>query len=248
MSHAEITSLQDMPRDQARLDRRYPPGRIGVISADLARYHSFTMSLVGVKYPYGTEIHHQRGVDICDSLNKIVSAHLASPGEDWIWIMGDDHAFDNNILVQLLSRMYDDGLDMVAPIVLSRQPPFPTVMGQYDEAKRQVTVVPLQAAQGLQKVDCVGSAGLLVRRKVFQAMPAPWFEAGSLLRTGLGEDWWFCLKARRLGFQTYVDMEIPMGHTIDACIWPFRDVDGVGVRLDFNGRAELKINQTVIPT
>jgi hypothetical protein len=128
---------------------------------------------------------------------------------------------------------------------MGRQPPFNTVVGAVNDAANRIDSVPIMDLHGLAPVDVVGSAGLLVHRRVFEAMPPPWFEAGSLLRHGLGEDWWFCLKAKKLGFQTWVDTALPMGHTTTVTLWPHQRADGTGgVQIDLDNQYKLVVDHT----
>ena len=43
---------------------------------------------------------------------------------------------------------------------------------------------------------------------------------------GADEDTWFFLKARRLGFTAYMDLDTPIGHLTTANVWPERDEKG----------------------
>jgi GT2 family glycosyltransferase len=238
-----LARLLAAPVQEARTDRTYPGGTIGVLSTDLARYASFAMSLLGVKYPWGTSISWQRGADICHSCNRLVREMTG----DWLWILGDDHVFDTDLLLRLLSRMYDDGCDLVAPLVLGRAAPFPTVIGVLGADGRSLSPKPIAECQGRFEVDAVGSAGLLVRRAVLTAMADPWFEASRLTRGALGEDWWFCLQARRAGFTIWVDADTTMGHTTSMTLWPYHTGSTSGVRLDLGGGFNLAVQQ-VTPT
>jgi hypothetical protein len=50
---------------------------------------------------------------------------------------------------------------------------------------------------------------MLVRRRVIEAMSYPYFEHTI---PGTGEDSMFCRKARKLGFKTYLDPDLCVGH------------------------------------
>ena len=226
-----LDRLVGLPIAEARCDRTFPAGTIGVVSADLARYADFSVALAGVKYPYGSTMIWQRGCDLTNNFNRLAR----EMDGDWLWIMGDDHFFDSNILFRLLDRMYGSGqCDLVAPLCLGRQAPFPTVMGMVDEAAKTVRPVFIHDCvdKGLLPVDVVGSAGLLVRKRVFETLVDPWFEAGCLTRTGLGEDWYFCWKARRAGFQTWVDTTVPLGHITQMTVWPHLANGTSGARIE----------------
>jgi hypothetical protein len=235
----------------ARCDRGYPPGRIGVISADLARYNDFMMSLCGIKYPYGTTLANERGCDIVSSCNKLVAGLLGS-AEQWLWILGDDHVFGPDLLVQLLRHLYGETpRDLVAPLVAARQAPFPSVMGMIEEVpEKRIRTVLFNECTGVMPVDVVGSAGLLVHRRVFERMGSPWFRAGSIVATGLGEDWDFCRRANALGFPLVIDTTLRMGHTTSMTIWPATPAqDGfAGVLLDLGSNHAVQIRHEVAAT
>lgn len=66
---------------------------------------------------------------------------------------------------------------------------------------------------GLVEAKSVGFGLCLIRTEVFDAMPRPWFdtywftdETGK--RAIIGEDVYFCHKARHAGFKTYVDQDL----------------------------------------
>lgn len=60
---------------------------------------------------------------------------------------------------------------------------------------------------GPNEVDAVGTGCIMVRREVFEKMPAPWFEFIKDERGMLkaGEDFSFCQKAKELGFSIQFD-------------------------------------------
>lgn len=67
----------------------------------------------------------------------------------------------------------------------------------------------------LEKVDALGTGCMLIKRKVFETMAAPWFEYkpypedSTQVQT---EDVVFCDKARALGFEIWCDGTIKCGH------------------------------------
>jgi len=66
------------------------------------------------------------------------------------------------------------------------------------------------------KVDASGFGFVLIHRSVFDIMPAPWFQLNVVYEpTGgrYGHDYLFCLKAKDLGIQTYIDFHMgQVGH------------------------------------
>lgn len=60
----------------------------------------------------------------------------------------------------------------------------------------------------LVECDAVGFGAVLIKRKVIEAMKTPRFMG----LTGCGEDITFCYKAKKLGFQVWMDTRIKLGH------------------------------------
>jgi hypothetical protein len=70
-------------------------------------------------------------------------------------------------------------------------------------------------AHGLQEVDGCGATGVLIKRHVLETMEPPWFkmqykEDGCSLY--LGEDYWFCTKAKEYGFKVWADFDLRQTH------------------------------------
>lgn len=63
----------------------------------------------------------------------------------------------------------------------------------------------------LVEVDGCGSHFVLIRKRVFEAMPAPWYKT---VTVSAGEDYWFCRKAKAAGFKIYADMTVHTGHEV----------------------------------
>ncbi len=69
---------------------------------------------------------------------------------------------------------------------------------------------------GLQKVDAVGTAGLLIAREVFDKFGPPWFRceynsAGLLVKS---EDFWFCDRVVETGLEIWADCNLAQNHMV----------------------------------
>lgn len=197
------------------------PGLVGVVAQDLARYSAFSISLTGLQTPPGTGIKWQLGPSIASNTNVLVEA-LLSTDAAWLFILNDDHAFDGDILIKLLSHE----ADIVFPLCLNRMPPYkPVVFSEWADQEtglRNRVDLRDHPEGGVIPVHSGGAAGMLVYRRVFEYLEAPWFEAGKASNVDLGEDVYFCDKARTAGFTLVADLDAPMGHCTTATVWPVR--------------------------
>lgn len=200
----------------------HPPGAVIVMAAEAPRHTDFWFALGALKeaLPLGSGVLGMPGVEICRNLNVSVWTALDG-GAAWVWIIGDDHLFEPDIVTRLL----DHGKDIVVPNCLHRgATPRPVVFDAHPGPR--FTQRDCDGAAGLIRVDGAGSAGMLVRRAVFEAVPQPWFEMGRLESDLHGEDLWFSHKARAAGFETYCDLETHLGHKTPVTLWPHRTEDG----------------------
>lgn len=209
-----IYKNQDRRNGQLPDPRRFPPGTVGVTAAEIARFTSFTHSLAGVTaaLPPGSGLILQCSVDICGNLNTICRNYRG----EWVWIMGDDHVFDQGILLRLLEHLEKPGVDVVVPHCLKRTPGWEPVVfsHQDDDGWYHIAELP---PRGLTQVHAAGSAGMLISRRVLEAVGDPWFTPSQV---GLGEDLEFCRKVREAGFGIHCDPEILLGHTSLHTVWP----------------------------
>jgi hypothetical protein len=60
----------------------------------------------------------------------------------------------------------------------------------------------------LKQVDAVGFGAVLIKAEVIKAIAEPRF----MSTCGTGEDILFCYKAKKAGFQTWVDTRVKLGH------------------------------------
>lgn len=198
-------------------------GLIGVLGNDFARINIFNMCITTLQERMlreGVDVKTQWliGTDYVGGQNSLVEITL-NENYDWIWIMGDDHAFPANVLTKLLSH----DVPLVVPVCLRRSPPYTPVV--YTERVGESSYRPLDLTntpnEGLIEIEVAGSAGLLVRREVLEAMEPPWFEW-----TPLSEDFVFIEKAKAAGFPIYCDLSARIGHITTATLTPVTDDKG----------------------
>lgn len=200
--------------------RDFPPGTIITPCHELGRYSSFWFCYRRLRAPVGTVEYVKPGLNVALNINKA----LRERSGEWVWFMGDDHSFDADILLRLLSR----DVDMVVPICMQRQICADSLW-YYDRPDGtgfdRIAFEDIPTS-GLMPIQNCGSAGLLVKMKVIDAMEDPWMAFGRVGGVdGTGEDLWFVYKARQLGFELYGDTEVALGHTTPCTLWP-KVVDG----------------------
>lgn len=207
---AKVPGMTDRRNGHLPDPRQFPPGTVGVTAAETARFTSFTHSLAGVTaaLPPGSGLVLQCSVDVCGNLNSIMRNYRG----EWVWIMGDDHVFGQDILLRLLAH----DVDVVVPHCLKRVPGWEPVVYSHQDEDGWYHIAELPES-GLTKVWAAGSAGMLVKREVIEAVGDPWFTPSPV---GLGEDLEFCRKVREAGFDIHCDPTIMLGHTSLHTVWP----------------------------
>jgi len=137
-----------------------------------------------------------------------------------LWL-DDDHVFNPNFACKLaanFSRLY---VDLVGGTYFNRYDPDiggecltvayvkdPDRTYNPDDIKDMVSAYPIvKPPSTLLEVDAVGFGGLMMKREVLEKVKPPRFEFKHA-----GEDFDFCLKAKRAGFRIFLDGTTQMGH------------------------------------
>lgn len=205
------------------LEVAQPPGTIGVIAQDTARFSMFGASVSTIQAPFGSHCQWVLGNDITDNCNRLIR-HGQESGVnfsgEWLWLLGDDHAFPPYTLNNLLAH----DVDIVVPLCLTRLPPFePVIFSDWndeDHGVRDRVRLDDYPDGGLIEIHSAGTAGMLIRKHVFEQMEEPWFQKYPEKGSFLAEDLYFCDKAREAGFTIYADLDTKFGHITSAIVWP----------------------------
>lgn len=215
----------------------HPPGTIVLPNAvGIVRYVQFAASMFQLEQPEGTTISIHRSASVAENTN----ASIREMTGEWAWLIADDHVFPPDTLLRLLDRQ----VDIIVPVCCKRAPPYPLVLfhehgtrewGGREYPAWQALHHSELPEEGVFTVDAAGSAGMLIRRRVLDAIGEPWFE-NSPGAAG-NEDVLFCKKAREHGFDIHVDSEVFIGHLSDHCVWPDKQH---GWRLDLGNNHEVQ--------
>jgi hypothetical protein len=197
---------------------------VGICSGNMGRYREFDACLSFTISPPGSKHQWAVGGDPAYNLNRLIEA-MEELECDYLWILGDDHVWKEDLLMKLLER----DKDIVVPLCLRHGFPFWHVI--HFDSRRDFYRVPYHALRG--RSGCiditgltVGNAGMLIKSKVLQNMARPWFECGRTHTEVMGTDLYFCEKAAKAGFGLWLDTDNTIGHIIPMAIWPEQGEDG----------------------
>jgi GT2 family glycosyltransferase len=149
----------------------------------------------------------------------IVKQSIAVEAE-WILFVDGDMCFPPDALKKLFSLNKD-----IASVTYNfRKYPLCSVVklhDDYDSDYQDVDPnvekpIPLDKIRSPFRVGAAGTGFMLIKVDVFKKLDQPWFffeaEDESIGKQPVGEDIWFCNKAREKGYEIWVDPSIKVGH------------------------------------
>lgn len=241
--------LQIEPARQQGPKRKVPPGMVAVACGDTSRYTNFSASIsrtvAGLDPESGTL--WSVSSSVADNCNIAAEALVeADTAMDWLFILGDDHEWDQDLLPELLAAMYEHDLDILVPLCFARSWPPRFVIYDREEEGVTKTVEPetvaeiMRSGKIIREVFAAGTAGMVVRRRVFEGIEFPYFRnvlLGPTQETGIisqtGEDINFCRLARIAGFHVWAHFGLVLGHIRPITLVPEMDAEGLFMRLLF---------------
>ena len=171
---------------------------------NMVAYHTInTTDAVSLKISQGTLIQNQRAD---------LSLEAMGEGCTHILFIDSDMTFPQDMIQRLLKH----DLDIVATnCARRRMPTGPTAQIYKDNGEREL-VYTMPESTGLQEVGSVGMGVMLIKANVFAKLAEPWFETPWRhdKRGYIGEDVFFCKKAREAGFKIWIDHDVSkeIGH------------------------------------
>lgn len=204
----------------------FPPGLVGVISREEGRYSRFAKCVSRLIAPEYSADAWVEGGGFAENRNAIVSQfyqfneerkQLNVPQLEWLCFLDDDNTFEPDILMKLLARR----VDMVQPMIITKKAPFKPYIYRFSEDGKYITPPWNEIPKsGIHEWGACATGGLLIQKRVLDAVKAPWFEEGKTDPAVPGEDLWFAQKAVLAGFRCHVDIDNKMGHTAPVDYWP----------------------------
>ena len=133
-------------------------------------------------------------------------------GMDYILMIDDDQGVPRDMFERLYATAIKHNADMVSPMVTQRFHPFNPVMWKhsYDADKKTISCTFIEEYEPNEVVQCdaVGFGVVLIKVDIIKKIKVPRFFSN----THLGEDIFFCMKARGEGAKIVMDTSIKVGH------------------------------------
>jgi hypothetical protein len=185
-------------------------GQMEVTTAfDLTRMAAY----MAVKKNIDLNVYTSQGTLIFDQRNSLVHTAVVEKC-DYILFIDADMRFPKTTLERLLAH----NKDIIGVNATTRMmPPKPTARNIQINEDGSVDWLEIfsNKEKGIGKVDAIGCGIMLIKTSCLKDIPQPYFYFEQLLKGKLlGEDIYFCIKAKDAGIDTWVDHDLSMeiGH------------------------------------
>jgi hypothetical protein len=158
-------------------------------------------------------VYTSQGTLIFDQRNSLVRTAVQEKC-DYILFIDADMRFPKTTLERLLAHKKDIiGVNATTRMI----PPKPTARNIQINEDGSVDWLEVLSnkEKGISKVDAIGCGVMLIKTSCLKNIPQPYFYFEQLLKGKLlGEDIYFCIKAKDAGIDTWVDHDLSMeiGH------------------------------------
>lgn len=174
----------------------------------LKEVHSLVLeSLLHTSGEQITYVHVESGpaIPIDEKRNRCVEKFLETKCTHLLFWDSDTIAVPNSV-----TKLLEDNKQIVGATIYKKGGDHAPCFG-FMVPERQVYRTPVPFLYNkLIPVDIVGTGFMLIAREVFEKVPPPWFQCYE--KGNAQEDIYFCLKAKKYGFQVYVDTGLSLGH------------------------------------
>jgi hypothetical protein len=149
-------------------------------------------------------LYTSHGTLIASQRTELARQALKEGADYFLWL-DSDMRFPKETIGHLIAR---DKPIVAANYATRRMPVKPVAM--MDEGGKIGRVYTAPDSEGLQPVDYIGMGVMMVKREVFEKMEQPWFAIPYSTKGDhyIGEDVFFCTKAREAGFEVLVDHDL----------------------------------------
>lgn len=215
-----------MPKPRRDTSPALPPGNV-TIPCMGQMYTKTAQSLVALSHrlPPGSSTTFMDSLStIAGKRNAAAAYFLEDPKLKWLCFIDSDMVVPPDAIIRLLRTPGD----VVGGLYCQREPPYLFEAGWVDEGSLSDDPRRPTDTEGVQyrlltvdqvdgqphSVDVVGTGLMLIRRRVLEAVDPPWFEPNERNLKGYGqnEDWNFCLRAKRAGFNVVCNTAVYADH------------------------------------
>lgn len=170
-------------------------------------------------------IHTQVGCYVDNARDKIVEDARAQNATHLMFIDSDMEFPPDGI-----QRLIERDLDIVGGLYPRRQYPYRPTINRINGKK---LIVPSSYPKDrLFEVDAVGTGFLLIKMKVFDKLgDPPYFKIQKFYDVPIRDDVFFCVSARKKGFNVWVDPTIKLGH-VGEYVYTMEDHEAVKPELE----------------
>lgn len=127
--------------------------------------------------------------------------------------------FDQTFPKDALEKLIDTNKEIVGYPIIRKTPPYYPCIGKWDENKQEYVVYENYPKNNLFKVDYIGMGFTYIRREVFEKLTYPYFDFTWLVNDkhkwgerSIGEDVYFCMNAKKAGFEVWCNPFVEIGH------------------------------------
>ncbi len=156
---------------------------------------------------YDIDLFTAQGTLIFDQRNNLVQSGIDIKA-DYILFMDADMRFPKNTLKRLLSHKKE----IIGVNATTRaEPVSPTARNIQINEDGSVIFLPVYSnvKEGIEVVDGIGCGIMLIKTSIFEKLEKPFFYFELLKKNKLlGEDIYFCIKAKDAGIDTWVDHDL----------------------------------------
>jgi GT2 family glycosyltransferase len=172
----------------------------------------FVDSFFCIERPFKMTYIRPKGHHVIDLIRNMLCEKAIESECTHVFMADTDQTYKQS---DIILKMLEHDVPIVGAKIHLRFPPFDPVLKRYGENgfPEYVKVSEPEWRSGeLIPVDATGTGCLLIKTEVFKQLKKPWFKMCLDTEPAVGEDVYFCHKARQAGIPIYVDCSIKVGH------------------------------------
>ncbi len=147
------------------------------------------------------------------SMRNSVVEYFLKEDYSHLLFLDTDMVFPDDAIYKLLK----EDKDIISGVYHSKtNPPKPVFYDKIDQGYKYVD----NYNTDIQEVSAVGCGCLMIKKKVFERLEKPYFLETITDYVRVGEDIYFCEKAKHAGYNIYINFNVGCGHIMDIVIPP----------------------------